>query len=83
MFFSGYAFMETLYYNMGETIIAINYPIDESGRYCIESEDDQELGHLYLDYIDKSNGQPTWKGTTEEINKIAAEFGDFIEQSEL
>ncbi|MET1055462.1 MAG: hypothetical protein ABWY16_09150 [Pedobacter sp.] len=75
--------METLHYNTGDTILTINYPIDESGHYCIETEDDTEIGHLYIAGIDENHKTPVWKGTTEEVDHIAAELGEFIEQSEL
>jgi hypothetical protein len=75
--------METLHYNTGDTILTINYPIDESGHYCIETENDTEIGHLFIDGIDKESHSPVWKGTTDEVNQIAAELGDFIERSEL
>jgi hypothetical protein len=75
--------METLHYNTGDTILTINYPIDESGRFCIETEDDTELGHLYILSMDDEHHRPVWKGTTEEVEQIAAELGDFIERSDL
>jgi len=75
--------MDTLHYNMDGTILTINYPIDESGHYCIETEDDIEIGHLFIDGIDDNSHSPIWKGTTEEVNQIAAELGDFIERSDL
>jgi hypothetical protein len=75
--------MDMLHYNMGDTILTINYPIDESGHYCIETEDEKELGHLFIDGIHQDTGSPIWKGTTEEVNLIAEELGDFIEQSDL
>lgn len=75
--------MDTLHYNTGDMILTINYPIDESGHYCIETEDDTELGHLYIDDFDEHHHTPVWKGTTEEVNKIAVELGEFIERSDL
>jgi len=75
--------METLHYNTGDMILTINYPIDESGKYCIETEDDTEIGHLYIEGTDSLNEKPIWKGTTEEVNQIAAELGEFIEVSML
>ncbi|RAJ25012.1 hypothetical protein [Pedobacter cryoconitis] len=75
--------METLYYNTGEMILTINYPIDESGHYCIETEYDTEIGHLFVDGINEATQTPIWKGTTEEVNQIAAELGEFIERSDL
>jgi hypothetical protein len=75
--------METLHYNTGDTILTINYPIDESGHYCIETENDTEIGHLFIDGIDTESHSPVWRGTTDEVNQIAAELGDFIERSEL
>ena len=75
--------METLYYNMGDTILTINYPIDESGHYCIETEDETEIGHLFIDGMHEDSHTPIWKGTTEEVNQIATELGDFIESSNL
>lgn len=75
--------MEALHYNMGDTILTINYPIDESGHYCVETEDDTEIGHLFIDGIDERSHSPVWKGTTEEVNLIAEELGRFIEDSDL
>jgi len=75
--------MDTLHYNTGEMILTINNPIDESGQYCIETEDDTELGHLFVDGADAIDNRLIWKGTTEEVNQIAAELGEFIESATL
>lgn len=83
LLYLSYIPMETLYYNTGDTILTINYPIDESGHYCIETEDDTEIGHLYIVGTGEHHQTPVWKGTTEEVDQIAAELGEFIEHSAL
>jgi hypothetical protein len=75
--------METIHYNMDGVVLTINYPNDELGNYTVETEHDIEIGQLFIEGMDEDLHTPIWRGTTEEVNRIAAELGEFIERSDL
>jgi hypothetical protein len=75
--------MDKIYYNLDGEILTINYPTDESGHYCVETDRDVELGHLFIADPEQASAESTWKGTTPELNAIAEELGKFIEEAEL
>jgi len=62
--------------------LVIFQPEGEDGRYRVELEG-ETVGYLFYSEMNPDKGCSMWEATTPSLTLIAAQLGEFIEQSAL